>query len=85
MCIFSLLGQSKGCNVENFSLGNPSKDSQRFVDAFVLITAPDWPNRLSNFENVVESQFESVFERRTLVGLAKLNFFSVKVCQPFHA
>ena len=45
-----------------FSLGHPRKDRQRFFDAIVLIPTPDWSNRLSNFENFVEMQFESVFE-----------------------
>ena len=45
------------------SLGHPGKDRQRFVDAIVLIPAPNWSNELSNFEHVVETQFESVFER----------------------
>ena len=41
-------------------LGNPSKDRERSVDTIILIATPDWSNRLSNFENVVETQFESV-------------------------
>ena len=52
--------------------GKSSKDRQRFVGTIVLIPAPDWSNRLSNFETFVETQFESVFERRTLLGFAKL-------------
>ena len=40
------------------SLRNPSKDSQRFVDAVVIISAPDWPVRLSNFDNVFDTPFE---------------------------
>ena len=40
------------------SLGNPSKDCQRCVDAFVSIFASDWSNRVLNLENVVEMQFE---------------------------
>ena len=59
------------CNYMH-SLGNPSKDRQRFVDAVVLIVAPDWSNRLSSFENVIETQFESVFERRMPPGFSKL-------------
>ena len=39
-------------------LRNPSKDSQRFVDAVVIISAPDWPVRLSNFDNVFDTPFE---------------------------
>ena len=39
-------------------LRNPSKDSQRFVDAVVIISAPDWPVRLSNFDNVFDAPFE---------------------------
>ena len=41
-------------------LGNPSKDRERFVDTIILIATPDWSNRPSNFENVVETQFESI-------------------------
>ena len=51
------------------SLGNPSKDRQRFVDAVVLISAPDWSVKLSKFENLLEMPFE--FGLRML-GLAKL-------------
>ena len=40
------------------SLGNPSKDRQRFVDSIVLISTPDWLKELSSFENVVETPFE---------------------------
>ena len=40
------------------SLANPSKDSQRFVDAVVIISAPDWPVGLSNFQNVFDTPFE---------------------------
>ena len=54
------------------SLGNPSKDCQRFVDAFVLIFASDWSNRLSIFENVIEIQFELTFKRKLLLGFARL-------------
>ena len=32
------------------SLGNPGNDRQRFVDAVVLISAPDWLVGLLNFE-----------------------------------
>ena len=59
--------------MNKFSSGHPSKDRQRFVDSVVLITAPHWPNRLANFETVVEMQFELVFERRTMLGFAKLS------------
>ena len=40
----------------------------------ILIAAPDWPNRLANVENIVEheTQFESVFKRRMLLGFARL-------------
>ena len=41
-----------------FSLGNPSKDRQRFVEAGFLISAPDWSVRLSNFEYVADTPFE---------------------------
>ena len=40
------------------SLGNLSKGHQQFVDAVVLISAPDWSERLSNHENVVVTRFE---------------------------
>ena len=51
------------------SLGNPSKDRQRFVDAVVLISAPDWSVKLSHFENLLDTPFE--FGLRML-GSAKL-------------
>ena len=51
------------------SLGNPIKDHQLFVDAVVLISAPDWSLKLSNFENLLEMPFE--FSLRML-GFAKL-------------
>ena len=51
------------------SLGNPSKDRQRFVDADVLISAPDWSVKLPNFENLLETPFE--FSLR-MPGFAKL-------------
>ena len=54
------------------SLGNPSKGRQWFVDAIVLISALDWSIRLSNFENVVETAFDSAFECRTMPSFAKL-------------
>ena len=38
-----------------YSRGNPGKDRQQFVCAFVSISASDWSNRLSNFENVIET------------------------------
>ena len=41
-----------------YSLGNPSEDRQRFVDAVVLISAPDWSVKLSNFENLLDTPFE---------------------------
>ena len=51
---------------------NPSRDRQRFVDAVVLISAPDWSVKLSNFENLLEMPFE--FGLRML-GFAKLKMF----------
>ena len=45
-----------------YSPENPSKGHQRFVEAVVLFSAPDWSKRLSNFENVVETQFERSFQ-----------------------
>ena len=54
-------------------LGNPSKDRRRFVDTIVLIAAPDWSKRLSNFENIIEGQFESVFECQIQPGFSKLH------------
>ena len=41
-----------------YSLGNPDKGRQRFVDATVSIYGSNWLKRLSNFENVVETPFE---------------------------
>ena len=52
-----------------YILGNSGKDRQRFVDAVVLISAPDWSVKLSNFENLLETPFE--FGLRML-GFAKL-------------
>ena len=60
------------------SLGNPSKDRQRFVDAVVLISAPHWSAKLSNFENLLEMPFE--FGLRML-GFAKL-FYSYASRRP---
>ena len=54
------------------SLGNLTKDHQRFVDTFVSVFAYDWFNRLSNFENVAEAPFEPAFEHRIMIGFAKL-------------
>ena len=45
-------------NTSYISLGNPSEDRQRFVDAVVLISAPDWSVKLSNFENLLDTPFE---------------------------
>ena len=56
------------------SLGNPSKDRQRFVDAVVLISAPDRSVKLSNFENPLERPSE--FGLRML-GFAKLLLYMV--------
>ena len=58
--------------LKQLSLGNPSRARQQFGNVSVLISFPDWPHRLSNFENVVETQFEAVFERRTMLVFAKL-------------
>ena len=52
------------------SLGNPSKDRQRFVEAIVLI---DWSKTLLNFTNVVQTPFESAFEPQTMLDFAKLH------------
>ena len=57
------------CLFTGFSLGNHSKDRQRFVDAVILISAPDWSIKLSNFEKL-HSPFE--FSLRML-GFAKLD------------
>ena len=58
-------------SIVQISLGDPSKDRQRFVDAVVLISAPDGSVRLPNFENVVETAFEC--------GLRTLN--DARLCQ----
>ena len=50
----------KGFSITLYSLGNPKTACQRFVDTIVLIAAPGW----SSFENVVETQFGSLFKRR---------------------
>ena len=52
------------------SLENPSKDRTRFVDAVVLISAPDWSVKLSNSENLLETPFEFCLR---MLGFAKLN------------
>ena len=41
-----------------YSLGNPSKDRQRFVGGIILISTPVWLKGLSNFESVAETTFE---------------------------
>ena len=69
---WSKLRYSSSVSYSITSLRNPSKDHQRSVDAFVLIFATDWSNRLSNFEIVTETQFEPAFERRTFLSFAKL-------------
>ena len=38
-------------------LGNPSKGRQRFLNAIVLISVPDWSNGLSNYKNIIRVQF----------------------------
>ena len=40
------------------SVEHPSKDSQRFIEAIVLISPADWSKTVSNFENVVQTPFE---------------------------
>ena len=56
-------------------MGNTSKDRHRFVDAIVLIHAPDWSNGLLNSENVVVTQIEikSAFKHRMMLDFAKAN------------
>ena len=53
-----LFCEAIGISVDLYSLGNPRKDRQRFVDGIILISTPDWLKGLSNFENVVETPFE---------------------------
>ena len=53
-----------------FSLRNPSKDRQRVVDAIILISAPDWSKTL---KLSLKRNTKSAFERRTMLGFAKLN------------
>ena len=45
----------------NDSLGNPCKDQQRFVDAVVLVAAPD-DQKASEFENSLKRRSNSAFE-----------------------
>ena len=40
-----------------YSLRNPSKGCQGFVDAVILILASDWSEGLSIFENVIDMPF----------------------------
>ena len=47
-------------------------DRQRFVDADVLISAPDWSVKLPNFENLLETPFEFGLQ---MPGFAKLNWY----------
>ena len=54
----NFMTNSSSTNMLIESLGNPSKDRQRFVDGIVLIVTPYWPKRLSNFENLFETPFE---------------------------
>ena len=39
----------------------------------VLIVVSYWSNKLSKFKIVVETQFELVFERQTMIGFARLS------------
>ena len=57
------------------SLGNPSKNRQQFVDAIVLISAPDWSKQLSKMP--FKSHPSSLFERRTMLGFTGLIWSSV--------
>ena len=59
-----------------FSLGNPNKGAQRFVDAIVLISAADVSKTHSNCENVVHTPFESAIEHGTTLCFAKLCYLS---------
>ena len=56
------------------SLGNPSKDCQRFVDAIVLAVAPDWSKMLLNFKKTLKCHSNSAFEHQMMQGFAKLLF-----------
>ena len=65
-----------------YSLGNSSKDRQRFVDADVLISAPDWSVKLQNVENLLETPFE--FGLR-MPGFAKLYNSFIRQFNPIQA
>ena len=54
------------------SLRNPSKDRQPFVDAILLISAPDWSETLSNFKFSSRHHSNSAFKRGKLLRFAKL-------------
>ena len=76
-----LRGLAIGCSLHDykFNLENPSKARQRFVDTIGLISAADWSKTLSNFENIVQTPFESAFEQRTTVlRFAKLKLRLIK-------
>ena len=62
------------CISYQFSLGNPSKDRERFVDAIVLILASDWGEGLSASKLSLTRHSNHVFECRTVLGFAKLNW-----------
>ena len=55
-----------------YSLGNPDKDRQRFVDAIVLISTHDWPNKLQNVKDFVEMPFEFGLRTSMMLGFARL-------------
>ena len=65
------------------SLGNRSKDRQRFVVVVVLMSALNWSERLSNFKNV-GTPSTSVFKPRIMLGFAKLIWYSGACNMRFH-
>ena len=54
------------------SLENTSKDRQQFVDAIVLISFLIGPKRFRTSKLSVRRHSNSAFERRTMLGFAKL-------------
>ena len=54
--------QNLGIHVTEYSRENPNKSRQRFADAVVLNSAPDWSKKLFNFGNVTETPFKCVLQ-----------------------
>ena len=64
------------------SLGNPSKDRQRFVDGIILISTPDWFKGLSNLEIVAETPFEYGLRTSNSARLCQTENVQTLISQP---